>query len=114
MCLIHTLFLGLLDPPSNLRSTSTVTTISLSWDAPFTLDLTDITPDITGYKITVENINTGAVTSHTVNAPPFTIVCEEPMTCSSVRLSVRGLNDFGEGRQSEAITAHYQPESESM
>lgn len=104
---VHLLVQGPLDPPSNLQSTSTATTILLSWDAPFTLDLTDITPDITGYRVRVENTNTGSLANFNVIAPPFAIVCEDFAHCNSLRLSVSGLNSYGEGSQSDVIVAQF-------
>ena len=54
LAIINSFLLGPLAPPTSLETTHFNSTHDLLvWEDPYTLDLTDIDPDITGYTITI-------------------------------------------------------------
>ena len=89
-------FTGLLESPSNLtRSEFNATHRQLTWSAPFTLDITDEDPDISGYSV-CDNV-TGSC--EMVTETEYTYLnLQVP-----VEFTVSALNVVGEGNASTVI-----------
>ena len=69
-CLANSSFIvqGLLSPPPDLAIESRPQVMRLAWNPPFTLDITNVDPDITGYRVcfTLSAINTCILTEDTM------------------------------------------------
>ena len=107
-------------PPGNLsnfKSESLGQVIHLTWDAPFSLDITDVNPDI-WYRVdvTVDNdpfntssINIPFITS-TVNISEFNFTMNDYNdTSTSViyEFRVTPINDAGDGPQSAPVSGYF-------
>ena len=91
---------GLLSPPPslNVQSFTDLYHHSLIWNAPFTLDLTNIEPDITSYTV-CNNLTSNCVTTQ---EREYTF----PNLCDPIMFSITAQNIVGEGSAS-SIT--YEP-----
>ena len=99
---------GLLAAPSNLKAVSiTTTAIHLTWDHPYTLDITGIDPDISGYVVYIRNANTGNTTTVFVTETEYTFVRQDFRYCDTFEFRVQALNVVGEGNISDAVAAAY-------
>ena len=99
---------GLLAAPSNLKAVSiTTTAIHLTWDHPYTLDITGIDPDISGYVIYIRNANTGNTTTAFVTETEYTFVRQDFRHCDMFEFRVQTLNVVGEGNVSDPVAAAY-------
>ena len=87
-CILHTLIIsGLADPPSTVSvSNSNSLNQVLSWDAPFTLDITDVVDDII-YRVCNNITNTCVDTTNTIYV--------FPTTCDPVAFDVSACNPVG-------------------
>ena len=93
------LSIGFLEAPSNLQLTEMNSeTIGLSWDPPFTLAGVPIlqysvyVDDFTLYPENTITVETTTSTQHFFRKP-----------CSSIRYSVSGWNELGEGAHSASV-----------
>ena len=93
------LVLGLLEAVSFLMITANGSNVSITWTPPFTLDISGVNPDITGYCITV----TSRITSLTLNSQCGTNVTEFHYTlspdsaCNTYNFTVVPVNIVGNG-----------------
>ena len=111
--------LGLLDPSDTLMVMNTSNgDIKLSWTPPFTLDITDVDPDISNYTVYITNTNTsntgtvsvaeldesGVVeTEYTFTGLPG----EDPDPCHVYQFSVSAWNVVGEGERSDPMEGYF-------
>ena len=103
---------GLLDAVSNLKSDSLGQIIHLTWDAPFSLDITGVDRDI-WYRvdITVDsnpfNNSSGTIPFNTnfVNTPEFNFTHNNANT--SVEFKVTPINGAGNGSTSAPVTGYF-------
>ena len=94
--------------PTNLEAVSiTTTAIHLTWDHPYTLDVTDIDPDISGYMIYIRNANTGNTTTVSVTETKYTLVRQDFSHCDMFEFRIQALNVVGEGNVSDPVAATY-------
>ena len=104
----YQLLTGILAAPTNLKAvTITTAAIHLTWDHPYTLDITGIDPDISGYVIYIRNTNTGNMTTVFVTETEYTFVRQDFRYCDTFEFRVQPLNIVGEGNISDAVAAAY-------
>ena len=104
----YQLLTGILAAPTNLKAvTITTAAIHLTWDHPYTLDITGIDPDISGYVIYIRNTNTGNMTTVFVTETEYTFVRQDFRYCDTFVFRVQPLNVVGEGNISDAVAAAY-------
>ena len=106
--LFLTIIIGFLDAVRSLRSTVNSTLIFVTWEPPFTLDITDVDSDITGYRVDVIN-STSSVTLHSeceITETEFTYLMPPERYCYSTTFSfsITPLNIVGQG---EVATLFY-------
>ena len=93
-------FSGLLSAVGSLNITASDSTLSLTWEPPFTLDITNVDPDITGYCVDVIN-STSLVTLHSecgINTTMFTYpLPDDSIHCTVVLFNVVPHNIVGPG-----------------
>ena len=80
--------------------------VVLCWDAPFSLDITGVEPDISNYTVFIINLNTSRSGSETVNGTGFeftNLLGEEPNPCYIHSFTVTAVNLAGEGNSSEPV-----------
>ena len=95
------LSVGRLAAPSNVQAATTDTGVTtIMWEPPFTLNITDVDPDITGYGIYKW---TSDVAIANTTATNFTFSDAIPCINGSNYL-VSAFNPVGEGNRSEEIT----------
>ena len=86
---------GLLDAISNLKAESLGQVIRLTWDAPFSLDITGVDPDIWyRVEITVGNI---PFTHDDINIPEFNFTMDGATACVIYRFWITPVNNAGNG-----------------
>ena len=92
-------FVGLLSVVGSLNITASDSTLSLTWEPPFTLDITGVDPDITGYCVDVIN-STSSVTLYSeygIMETLFTYPIPENTNCTVVEFIVTPVNAVGLG-----------------
>ena len=97
---------GVLSAPSRVESTTTSTTILLRWDPPFTLNITDVDPDIVSYTVYCRNLDTGMTEVANVNEPVFNftgVQGEDPDPCHVHEFRVSAWNVVGESDKSTVL-----------
>ena len=75
----------------------------LEWTPPFTLDITDQDPDISGYTLCTNVTDV----CYDLNSTNF----DFPALCDSIKFTVTGINIVGKGSES---TVTYTPQKESV
>ena len=103
---------GLLSAVGSLSITASDSTLSLTWEPPFTLGITGVDPDITGYCVDVIN-STSSVTLHSecgINTTKFTYPKPSDTDCVVYSFSVTPHNIVGAG---EITTEVYSGDIES-
>ena len=105
---------GLLDAVSNLESESLGHVIRLTWDAPFSLDITGVDPDIWYHvDITVnkDSFNTSSDTipfnTHLVNISQFNFMNNGTNTSVIYEFRVTPVNGAGNGTTSTPVTGYF-------
>ena len=105
-------FSGLLDAVSNLKTDSLGPVIHLTWDAPFSLDITGVDPDI-WYRVDITEagapLNTSSI-SRVVNIPEFNFTMNDYNdTSTSViyEFRVTPVNGAGNGTTSVPVTGYF-------
>ena len=106
---MHVSSVGLLDAVNNLTNQSLGQVIHLTWDAPFSLDISGVDPDI-WYRvdITVSNIPLG--TYHNITIPEFNFTMDgHNRTNTSViyQFRVTPINGAGNGTTSDPVTGYF-------
>ena len=100
------LCLGLLDAPQDLRIEALgENTVILRWSPPFTLDVTDVDPDIFEYRVYILNSNTSnqEMKSIAPNVTEYQFVMNDE--CGVYEFSVSALNEVGEGKMSDPVVS---------
>ena len=113
-CLFYISSSGLLDAVSNLKSDSLGQVICLTWDAPPSLDITGVDPDI-WYRvdITVDNNpfnnSSGTIPFNTyfVNTPEFNFTQGSANTSVIYQFKVTPINGAGNGTTSAPVTGYF-------
>ena len=106
------LFTGLLFAVGSLNITASNSTLSLTWEPPFSLDIDGVDTDITGYCVDVIN-STSSVTVHSqcgINTTMFTYPKPSDTDCVVYSFSVTPHNIVGAG---ETATEMYSGDIES-
>ena len=102
-------FIGLLDAV-NITIKSLVEVILLTWDAPFSLDITGVGPDILyRVNVTMVNVSTYLFTGE-VNIPEFNFTVADGIdTNTSViyQFQVTPKNGIGDGVTSSPVTGFF-------
>ena len=99
------LIIGLLAAPRNLTIEALgENTVILSWSPPFTLDVSDTDPDITGYRVYIFNYNTSnqEMKSTAANVTEFRFVIHDQSHL--YEFSVSALNEVGEGNRTDPVS----------
>ena len=108
MAILLSMLTGLLAAPSNLKAASiTTAAIHLTWDHPYTLDITGIDPDISSYVIYIRNANTGNTTTVSVTETEYTFARQDFRHCDTFEFRVQAVNVVGEGNISDPVAAAY-------
>ena len=79
------------------------TAFHLTWDPPFTLDITDVDPDISGYVLYIRNTYTGSITVVNTIDPVYTLEISIP-NCDTYAHEVSVAAILNGGREGEATT----------
>ena len=95
--------IGLLSAPTNIQASTNSSAIHLYWDPPFTLDITDVDPDIPGYTVSITNSNTKVTSERNVTKPEFLFHEEDHDTCHVYLFRVRAWNPVGAGEPSDVM-----------
>ena len=74
--------------------------IHLCWDPPFTLDITNVDPDILRYTVSITNNNTKVTSERNVTEPEFIFQEEDYDACHVYLFTVRAWNPVGVGEPS--------------
>ena len=111
---VHISSSGLLDAVNNLRNESLGPVIHLTWDAPFTLDITGVDPDIWYcVDITVNNdpFNNSSdsipFNTYFVNTPEFNFTNNGTNTSVIYQFRVTPINGAGNGTTSAPVTGYF-------
>ena len=100
---------GLLDAVTNLKSESLGQVIRLTWDAPFSLDITGVDPDI-WYRVEITVGNSSFSTPDDINVTEFNFTMDSHNdTSSSViyEFQVTPVNGAGNGIASAPVTGYF-------
>ena len=77
--------------------------IHLYWDPPFTLDITNVTLDISGYTVSITNTNTNVTSDRNVTKPEFLFQEEGYDPCHVYLFEVSAWNPVGVGETSDVM-----------
>ena len=109
---MHVSSIGLLDAVSNFKSESLGQVIHLTWDAPFTLDITGVDPDI-WYRVEI-TMTDGPLSMYfacrIVTIPEFNFIMDDHNdTSTSVVYAFRvtPINDAGDGTASHFVNGYF-------
>ena len=97
----------------SLGITTSVSTLSLTWEPPFTLDITGVDPDITGYCVDVIN-STSSVKLYSqcgINETEFRYPIPPNTGCTVYHFTITSVNIVGRG---EGSTISYVESQTSM
>ena len=98
---------GLLDAVSNLTSKSLGEIIHLTWDAPFSLDITGVDLDI-WYRVDISVDNISVRTYDNINIPEFNFTMDNDTSTSVVyQFRVTPINGAGAGTTSALVTEYF-------
>ena len=98
-------FIGLLDAVSNLKSENLVHAINLTWEAPPSLDITGVDPDI-WYRVDITVSGTSdIILSYYSNVPEF--IYNGTNTSVMYEFRVTPVNDAGNGTTSAPVTGYF-------
>ena len=95
---------GLLQAPSNISVISNYTTILLTWQEPYTLDITDLESDISHYELTIKNVDNEQY--YRVNTSVITYLYNQQsvsMACTIFEFQIAAVNLAGIGGKSTAV-----------
>lgn len=100
---------GVLAPPVKVSLKVTPQTLQLTWEPPYSLDITDVDPDILNYTIytLTYTIHSGNATetnmSISANNTQYTMVREHPQLCTVLEFKVSAVNAAGESNKSAPV-----------
>ena len=97
---------GLLDAVRNLKTESLGQVIHLTWDAPFSLDITGVDPDI-WYRVEITVDNTSYFISKVVNISEFNLTMNDYNTSLIYEFRVTPINGAGDGITSARVTGYF-------
>ena len=106
---VHISSAGLLDAVSNLKSESLGHIIRLTWDAPFSMDITGVDPDI-WYRVdvTVDNSPFSSYNDIYVTEFNFTMDDHNDTNTSVIyEFRVTPINGAGNGTTSDPVTGYF-------
>ena len=106
--MLHYSFIGPLPKVDDLHVTSDASSVTISWTAPFSLDVTGVDPDIwysVIYNVTDENNPTDTLCTDCINITEthYTFTPDYLSPCHVYLFSVIPVNGAGQG-QSSSIT----------
>ena len=107
----------MLSAPSCVESATTSTAILLRWDPPFTLNITDVDPDIAGYTVYCRNLDTGMTEAVNVTEPVFIFTGlpgEDPDPCHVYEFRVSAWNVVGESGNGTVLWTSFRGEGWSI
>lgn len=82
-------------------------TLYLKWDPPFTLNVTQVSPDnISGYVLHITNINTTQSRSQRVNQSEY-VFRRQDWPCFLYAFNVSAVNKVGQGNSSELVLGSF-------
>ena len=102
--------LGLLSSPSDLMVIYNASSVTISWAAPFSLDVTGVDPDIWYsvliYNVTDENNPTAILCTDCINITEthYTFTPDYLSPCHVYNFSVIPVNGAGQGESSSNVT----------
>ena len=103
---------GLLSKVVDLKTTSNPSSVTISWTAPFSLDVTGVDPDIWYsvliYNVTDENNPTAILCTDCINITEthYTFTPDYLSPCHVYNFSVIPVNGAGQGESSEYVTGY--------
>ena len=103
---------GPLSAVGDLRATSNAGSVTISWSAPFSLDVTGVDPDIWYsvliYNVTDENNPTAILCTDCINIieTHYTFTPDHPSPCHVYNFSVIPLNGAGQGESSPFVSGY--------
>ena len=106
---MHVSSAGLLDAVCQLKNESLGQVIHLTWDAPFSLDITRVDPDI-WYRVEITVGNISLSTYDNINIPEFNFTMDDHNdTNTSViyEFWVTSINGAGNGTTSAPVTGYF-------
>ena len=106
---MHVSSVGQLDAVTNLTNQSLGQVIHLTWDAPFSLDITGVDPDIQ-YRVDVIVDNIPLGTYHNINISEFNFTMDgHNGTNTSViyEFQITPINGAGDGTTSDPVTGYF-------
>ena len=107
-------YTGLLDAPSQIKVFPLPTAITISWDPPFTLDITNTEDDL-WYTIEIRNVTNGNNSNTTVipcstcpvYEPCYNFTIDSPDPCSRFSFRITAINGAGIGQTSETVYGYF-------
>ena len=109
---MHVSSVGLLDAVGNFKSESLGQVIHLTWDAPFSLDITGVDPDI-WYRVDITLTNDPLnmyFINRVVNIPEFNFTMDDyngTNTSAVYEFQVTPINGAGNGTTSAPVTGYF-------
>ena len=106
------LYIGLLSAVNDLRSKGNASSVTISWSAPFSLDVTGVDPDIWYsvliYNVTDENNPTAILCTDCINITEthYTFTPDYLSPCHVYNFSVIPLDGAGQGESSDNVTGY--------
>ena len=100
---------GLPDAVTNLKSESLGQVIRLTWDAPFSLDITGVDPDI-WYRVDITVGDSSFSTYDNITIPEFNFTMDGhngPTTSVIYEFRVTPINGAGNGTTSDPVTGYF-------
>ena len=96
---MNALCLGRLSAVGSPNITASNSTLSLTWEPPFTLDITNVDPDITGYCVEVVNFTSSLtlLSQCGITETAFTYPIPPDVNCHKYEFTIRPLNIAGMG-----------------
>ena len=104
--------LGLLSAVGDLRASSNASSVTISWTAPFSLDVTGVDPDIWYsvliYNVTDENNPTAILCTDCINITEthYTFTPDYLSPCHVYNFSVIPVNGAGQGESSPHVSGY--------
>ena len=97
--------IGLLSTVNDLTITVSNSTLFLTWEPPFTLDITSEDPDITGYCVDVvdSTSSTTLLSQCGINETEYSYPLPQDAVCHSYVLSITPVNVIGRGISSSVL-----------
>lgn len=99
---------GLLRAPSLVSVVSNYTTIHLTWNAPYTLDITGVEPDISHYEVHIKNVDSEQYFRVNTSVTSYSFDQQSSSTaCSVFEFQIAAVNLAGVGEKSAAVYGSY-------